>query len=299
MKNILAFLLYMIPAIAFAQVQGTLAGQGLNGQSTLGVRNDADATINGLNLGWGNFSVTASGKIKIDPGTSATSLGKTEDAAHSSGDTGVMSLGVRNQNRSVLVSTELDYGAIAVSGYGAVFTDNNAAWHTGNEGQYTDRAEDDAFTGGSYVKIAGAQRQDALTVDQGTSGDVGPIKIDPLGRLQVIPYAPPGDTLQGCSSSNTGTSDIGIISGIASYRIYVTSISCFNTSAVASSISFKNGSSQIYAGGIGASTTEGVGTYTATLPVPLRTSVNTAFNFAMGTTATATTCCISGYVGAS
>lgn len=45
----------------------------------------------------------------ISPGTGATSLGKAEDAPHASGDTGVLTLGVRQDTRAVTSGTTGDY----------------------------------------------------------------------------------------------------------------------------------------------------------------------------------------------
>jgi len=56
----------------------------------------------------------------ILPGTGASNLGKAEDAAHTTGDVGVMMLGVRNDADSALAGTDLDYTPIAVSSAGKV-----------------------------------------------------------------------------------------------------------------------------------------------------------------------------------
>src|SRR6185369_13816624 len=56
----------------------------------------------------------------VVPGTAATNLGKAEDAAHSSGDTGVFALGVRNDALSAFSGTDLDYTPIAVTAHGRV-----------------------------------------------------------------------------------------------------------------------------------------------------------------------------------
>lgn len=58
-------------------------------------------SVSTINIG----SITTS----VTPGTSAAHLGKAEDAGHSSGDTGVMMLGVRNDSRGSLGTTDLDY----------------------------------------------------------------------------------------------------------------------------------------------------------------------------------------------
>lgn len=64
----------------------------------------------------GDVDVTTVGTIT--PGTAATSLGKAEDGAHTSGDVGVMSLGVRNDAMAALSGTDLDYTPLAVTGSG-------------------------------------------------------------------------------------------------------------------------------------------------------------------------------------
>jgi hypothetical protein len=43
------------------------------------------------------------------PGTGATNLGKAEDAAHASGDVGVMALTVRQDSAAALAGTDADY----------------------------------------------------------------------------------------------------------------------------------------------------------------------------------------------
>lgn len=50
----------------------------------------------------------------IVPGTAATNLGKVEDAAHSSGDVGVMSLAVRNDALAALGGADGDYAPLQV-----------------------------------------------------------------------------------------------------------------------------------------------------------------------------------------
>lgn len=56
-----------------------------------------------------NLSISA-----ITPGTSATSLGKAEDAAHASGDVGIGTLGVRYEALTAPASTANDYSFSAV-----------------------------------------------------------------------------------------------------------------------------------------------------------------------------------------
>ena len=56
----------------------------------------------------------------VVPGTGATNLGKEEDAAHSSGDTGVMALAVRNDVLEALGGSDGDYAALQVTKTGAL-----------------------------------------------------------------------------------------------------------------------------------------------------------------------------------
>ena len=53
-------------------------------------------------------------------------MGKTEDAAHTTGDVGVMALGVVNDNQDSLASTEKDYAPLGVTISAAVLN-----YHTG------------------------------------------------------------------------------------------------------------------------------------------------------------------------
>jgi hypothetical protein len=54
-------------------------------------------------------ATTSSAITSVIPGTAATNLGKAEDAAHTSGDVGVMMLAVRNDAGTVLAGTTGDY----------------------------------------------------------------------------------------------------------------------------------------------------------------------------------------------
>lgn len=69
--------------------------------------------------------------ISVIPGVGATNLGKAEDAAHSSGDTGVMSLGVRKDTATALAGSDGDYQPFIFDANGRLHvTDPNAAGAT-------------------------------------------------------------------------------------------------------------------------------------------------------------------------
>lgn len=60
----------------------------------------------------------------VVPGTGATSLGKAEDAVHSTGDTGVMALAVRNDTLAALAGTDGDYAPLQVDASGGLYVES-------------------------------------------------------------------------------------------------------------------------------------------------------------------------------
>lgn len=84
--------------------------------------NEAQVDIVGA-LPAGNNNIGDVDVTSVVPGTSATSLGKAEDASHNSGDTGVMMLAVRNDGGfTSLTGANGDYSPIAVDEFGTVNT---------------------------------------------------------------------------------------------------------------------------------------------------------------------------------
>lgn len=62
---------------------------------------------------------------RVIPGTSATHLGKAEDAVHASADTGVFILGVRNDTLATLVDADGDYAPFQVDASGALYVNTS------------------------------------------------------------------------------------------------------------------------------------------------------------------------------
>lgn len=62
---------------------------------------------------------------QIIPGTGATNLGKAEDAGHTTGDVGVMMLGVRNVTHASLSNTQLDYTPFALDNTGRLYVNDD------------------------------------------------------------------------------------------------------------------------------------------------------------------------------
>lgn len=84
-----------------------------------------DGTVASTQSGTWNVGTvtTVTGTTSLTPGTGATNLGKAEDAAHSTGDVGVMSLGVRAASPTERSAgpTDGDYEPFATNEVGAVW----------------------------------------------------------------------------------------------------------------------------------------------------------------------------------
>lgn len=103
-------------------------------------------------------STVGTASSSVTPGTGATNLGKAEDAAAASGDTGILSLGVRNEAQAALTSADGDYSGRSVDAAGNTYT-NPAAF--------------------SYSHIATA----ATTVVKGSAGNLHSITVNSKGTV--------------------------------------------------------------------------------------------------------------------
>ena len=126
---------------------GTIAGavkaedsahsSGDSGIPFLGVRSDgAVSSLSNTNGDYTPVAVDSTGKLFIStlntisgavvPGTSATHLGKAEDAAHTTGDTGVAILTKRTDTAASSADTDGDYATLNSDANGALWTTNSA-----------------------------------------------------------------------------------------------------------------------------------------------------------------------------
>jgi hypothetical protein len=169
----------------------TLAGvSGTEGSYTFGDIG-GDAT-NGLDV-----DVT-----RVIPGTSATHLGKAEDAAHTSGDTGVAVLAVRRDTAAAGSGADGDYSTLNVNSSGRLYTSAtvDAALPAGTNnigdvdvlsvvpgtgatalGKAIDTAAGGTDTGVAALFV----RDDALTTLTPVDGDYVPGRVDSTGALHV------------------------------------------------------------------------------------------------------------------
>jgi hypothetical protein len=167
----------------------------------------------------------------VVPGTTATSLGKAEDGAHSTGDTGVMALAVRRGTPGNLSGTDGDYEPLQVSAgrlWASATIDTALPAGTNAIGKLAansgvdigdvdvtsivpgtgatnlGKAEDAGHSSGDVGVMALSVRQDAAAALGGTDADYQPLITDASGRLHVTASGGIGGTVahDGADSGN-------------------------------------------------------------------------------------------------
>jgi hypothetical protein len=108
----------------------------------------------------------------VIPGTGATNLGKAEDAVHSSGDVGVMFLGVRNDAAaSTFAGTNGDYSPVSTDQYGKLFT-------------VSERVHNTPHTASDIGSFMLAVRNDNALLQAATANNTyASISVDEFGKL--------------------------------------------------------------------------------------------------------------------
>jgi hypothetical protein len=192
------------------RVQGTVTtAPGVSGGGTeataqrVTIANDSTGLISVDDNGG---SLTVDGTVAVSsttPGTAATYLGIAEDAAHASGDVGVLALGVRNDAGSVLAGTTGDYIPLSTDAAGALRV-------TGGGGG-TEYVEDAVSAADPTGQILLARRRDTLvTTEVSADGDNIALNATNKGELRVnnaqLPAAL-GQTTKAASTSVTLASD--------------------------------------------------------------------------------------------
>lgn len=166
-----------IPATAYNE--DSAHSDGDKATAVVGVRRDADTTPVTADGDYhtpifdnaGNLKVVLKGSL----GTSAGSLGKAEDGGHTSGDTGVSILAVRNDANALLAGTDLDYIPLS--------TDNTGALRVTGSVAGTQFNEDAAHTTGDAGFELLAVRNDTAAALAGTTGDYQPLTTDAVGAV--------------------------------------------------------------------------------------------------------------------
>lgn len=161
------------------QLPATLGQKAMT--ASMAVTLASDQTVIPINDNGG--SVTVDGTVAVSgvtPGTAATSLGKAEDAAHSSGDVGVMALGVRKDADGAF-GADLDYGPLQLDDNGYLKVNIKAGAGSGG----TAATDDAAFTPGSGSGTPIMGFADETSPDSVDEGDVGVVRMTLARALHV------------------------------------------------------------------------------------------------------------------
>ena len=267
------------------------------GVQGLYVRRDTAGTLITTNNNYSPGIVNAFGSQKVDIDRTFQVSGdvngilKAEDSAAATGDALVGVAGVVNTNLGgALTNSNGDYGGIAIALNGAVYVQPSV----NNNLISGIVAEDFALADQQAVNVIGLQREDALTLNTGSSGDATFAKGDALGRT-ITTLAPAGESFYACTGLITTATNTTLKAAVASNRIYVTALSCANNSVTGQLVTFADGAGgATIAAGYATSTAISEG-FQRTYPVPLRLTSNTLLNVATNA-AGSVLCCASGYV---
>jgi hypothetical protein len=118
--------------------------------------------------------------------------------------------------------------------------------------------------------------------------------VDPMcskeGRVVTAPFAPTDLAAKGYATTNANTATTVIASPGASVKLYITSMQCFNTSAVTVTVALNDSvaTSLIVPAG---------GGNNPSFSVPLDVAANTALTFTSSTAQTSVACAAQGYKG--
>jgi len=193
---------------------------------------DAAGNERGLNIdASGQMAVTIASTTSITPGTAAANLGKAEDAGHTTGDTGVMTLAVRADagatgNPTALATTSLDYIPLA--------TDANNRLYVNVAG---DIAHDTADSTSAPVKVGGQARTTNPTAV--ADADRANFITDKLGK-QVVVGSIRDLKVNQVTTITTSASETTVLTAVASTFLDVYGCIVTNTSATAVTVAFKD-----------------------------------------------------------
>lgn len=231
--------------------------------------------------------------LTVITGVGATNLGKAEDAAHSSGDTGVAILAVRSDTTPASTAgTAGDYALPNIDANGRLYV--NATMYTAAGAAIApadDYTHDAALTVASTAGPATVCRAIDSAVAAVSAGDDAVLAVATLtGKPISMPYAPPGATWQYAAAAGGLVTTGGVTAkaaGAAGVRNYVTSIQVINSHpTISTEVAVKDGAAGtvIHRGWAQA----GGGGYACRFDPPLRGTAATLIEIAE-VTATAST----------
>lgn len=164
-----------------------------------------------------NLNATVTGTVTANlgtGGTGATSLGKAEDAAHASGDTGVAVWGVRNDSLATTYGADQDYTPLATDLKGRVMVAQKAA--TGTLSNVATSTTSATLLAANSARIGATVTNEAATVlyiKFGATASATSYTVSISGQASA-PYSyyevPAGYTgiIDGILASSTGTARV-------------------------------------------------------------------------------------------
>lgn len=181
-----------------------------------------------VNIQDGGNSITVDGTVAVStlgtitPGTAASSLGKAEDAAHASGDVGVMALSVANVAQSAFAA-DGDYIPRSADLAGNTMVVGNIA--------------NDGVDAGAPVKVGAVARTASHTgvVD----GDRVNLTADKFGQLVTV-HAIREVRINQVTTITASTAETTILTAVASNFLDLYGLIVTNTSATAVNVAIKD-----------------------------------------------------------
>lgn len=267
--------------------------------------------VGALPTGANTIGSIASITTSIVPGTAATNLGKAEDAAHTTGDTGVMALAVRSDTASALAGTTGDYIPLTTDNAGKLWivgsqledgahtsgdkgifalgvrNDSNAS-RTSADGDYSPISVDtggnvknvgnvahDAADSGNPVKVGAKASNSIEGLTQVANGDRTDLVADLNGVLITRPHTTLEEIITERVADTAGTSAAftNFAAGGAGIHNYITTITVYNSSATDGYVDLRDGTAGSVIFTVPAPT---LGGSVITFPVPLKFGANTA-----------------------
>lgn len=119
---------------ATAAKQPAIGTAGTPSADVISIQGVSSGTVVPISDGGGSLTVDGTVSISgVVPGTSATSLGKAEDAVPADGDTGVMMLAIRKDTAATTVGSDGDYHPLEVDANGNLWTmaKQSGTWNIG------------------------------------------------------------------------------------------------------------------------------------------------------------------------
>ena len=217
-------------------------------------------------------------------GTGTGQLAKAEDAAHTSGDYGIMALGVR-KDTAVALGADGDYQPPIFDSTGKLWVNASVS-----SGSTSGDVAHDAADSGNPLKVGhkATTSLSALTLVADADRTNGFAGVD--GVQITRPHCNLEDIVSGNATNTDGTSTQCIAAQAAGIKTYLTSVILCNTSATAITVDIKDGTTVKVSLPLPA----GSGCI-FNPPVPIPGTAATAWNFDGSAAATTVTCSMVGF----